>query len=140
MRCWWCSGGKLSPNVFEKDFLDDDVNDDGNDDDERRRGSLSVVVVVVVVISRGGRCRCSSRERRARANGVRERVCVRVQNAAPFFFFFVKAHFLFRFKYVCFFLYLIRDLSPFFDPTRIFSLSSATFAARGFFFTTTGRL
>ena len=75
-------------NVFEKDFLDDD--DDGNDDDERRRGSLSVVVVVVVVISRGGRCRCSSREReRERVWSKRENV--RVQNAAPFFF--LKAHF-----------------------------------------------
>ena len=72
--------------VFEKDFLDDD-DDDGNDDDERRRGSLSVVVVVT--ISRGGRCRCSSRER-ARAYGVRERECIRVQNAA---LFFLKAHF-----------------------------------------------
>ena len=35
---------------------------------------------------------------------------------------------------MCFFLYLIRDLSPFFDPAFV------SFAARGFFLTTTGRL
>ena len=82
-------------NVFEKDFLDDDGNDDGNDDDERRRGSLSVVVVVVVVISRGGRCRCSSREReRAREWSKRERVYASAKRGP--FFFFLKAHFLFR--------------------------------------------
>ena len=66
----------------------------------------------------------------ARANGVRERESVRVQNAAPIFFFCKSPLFYLGFKYVCFFLYLIRDLSPFFDPTAFFSFEQRDLSRR----------